>query len=240
MEERLIRTAMLIGEENIEKLKNSTVLVFGLGGVGGSAAEAIARSGVGHMILVDNDTVSVSNLNRQVIALNSTVGMYKTDVCERRLKDINPEIDIKIYKCFFLQGNNDIILKGKIDYIVDAIDTVSGKIEIIMQAQEKNIPVISSMGTAYRLDPSCLKVADIYETSGCPLAKVMRKELRDRNIKKLKVVYSTEKAREPLFTIDKEGARKRTPASSSFVPPAAGLLIASQVIRDLLEVTNNG
>ncbi|MCI1958515.1 MAG: tRNA threonylcarbamoyladenosine dehydratase [Clostridia bacterium] len=240
MEERLIRTAMLIGNDNIEKLKNSTVLIFGLGGVGGNAAEAIARSGVGHMILVDNDTVSVSNINRQVIALNSTVGMPKTKVCERRLKDINPEIDIKLYNCFFLPGNNDIIKRGKIDYIVDAIDTVTGKIEIIMQAQEKNIPVISSMGTAYRLDPSCLEVTDIYKTSGCPLAKVMRKELRDRNVKKLKVVYSTEKAIKPVFTIDKEGERKRTPASSSFVPPAAGLLIASQVIRDLLEANNNG
>jgi tRNA A37 threonylcarbamoyladenosine dehydratase len=191
------------------------------------------------MMLVDKDTVDVSNLNRQLIALNSTVGMDKVEACSKRLKDINPEIDIKTYKTFFLPGNSDIIKAG-IDYIVDAVDTVSAKLEIIMQAGEKNIPVISSMGTAYRLDPSCLKVTDIYKTSGCPLAKVMRKELRDRKVKKLKVVYSTEKAKEPLFTIDKEGDRKRTPASSSFVPPAAGFLIASQVIRDLLEVTNNG
>jgi len=240
MEERLVRTAMLIGEDGIEKLKKRTVTIFGLGGVGGYAAEAIARSGVGHMILVDNDTVSVSNLNRQILALNSTVDQPKTEVCARRLKDINPDIDIKTYNVFFLPGNDDIIKSGETDYIVDAIDTVSGKIEIITQAQKKGIPVISSMGTAYRLDPSCLKTADIYETSGCPLAKVLRKELRERGVKKLKVIYSTEKTREPLFSIDAPGARKRTPASSAFVPPAAGLLIASNVIRDLLEEEKNG
>jgi tRNA A37 threonylcarbamoyladenosine dehydratase len=239
MDERLLRTEMLLGKEAVEKLKNSTVAIFGLGGVGGYAAEAIARCGVGHMVLIDNDTISRSNLNRQIIALESTEGRLKTDVMAERIHDINPNINVECHNVFFLPGNNDIIT-DRFDYVIDAIDTVSGKIEIIMQCAGKNIPVISSMGTGNKLDPSRLKVADIYKTSVCPLAKVMRRELKARGIKKLKVVYSDELPRTPILSgeqlREEEEKRRKTPASIAFVPPAAGLLIASEVIRDLAEV----
>lgn len=239
MDERLLRTEMLLGKEAVERLKNSTVAIFGLGGVGGYAAEAIARCGVGRMVLIDNDTISRSNLNRQIIALESTEGRLKTEVMAERIHDINPNIEVECRNVFFLPGNNDIIT-DRLDYVVDAIDTVSGKIEIIMQCADKNIPVISSMGTGNKLDPSRLKVADIYKTSVCPLAKVMRKELKERGIKKLKVVYSDELPRTPILSEEQlkeeEGKRRKTPASIAFVPPAAGLLIASEVIRDLAEV----
>jgi len=239
MEERLSRTQMLLGEEAIEKLKNSKVAVFGIGGVGGYAAEAIARCGVGKMVLIDNDDVNISNLNRQIIALESTVGRKKTEVMAERIHDINPEIEVVCHNVFFLPGNNDIITDD-IDYVVDAIDTVSGKIEIIMQCKAKDIPVISSMGTGNKLDPSQLKIADIYKTNVCPLAKVMRREMKERGVKKLNVVYSEELPRTPILTEcraeEENNKRRRTPASISFVPPAAGLLIASKVIRDLSEV----
>jgi len=239
MEERLSRTQMLLGEEAMKKLKASKVAIFGIGGVGGYAAEAIARCGVGKMVLIDNDDVSVSNLNRQIIALESTVGRKKTEVMAERIKDINPEIEVECHNVFFLPGNDDIITDD-IDYVVDAIDTVSGKIEIIMQCKAKGIPVISSMGTGNKLDPSQLKIADIYKTNVCPLAKVMRREMKERGVKKLNVVYSEELPRTPILTEEQaeeeNNKRRRTPASISFVPPAAGLLIASKVIKDLSEV----
>jgi tRNA A37 threonylcarbamoyladenosine dehydratase len=239
MEDRFTRTKMLIGEEAFNRLKNAKVAIFGIGGVGGYAAEAIARAGVGSIIIVDNDIVSESNINRQIIATTETVGRLKTDVMAQRIMSINPYAHVEIHNTFFLPGNNDII-KNDIDYVVDAIDTVSGKIEIIMQCINKNIPVISSMGTGNKLDPSRLEITDIYKTSVCPLAKVMRKELKSRGVKKLNVVYSKEEPLKPILNesqAEEEGIKRRkTPASISFVPPAAGLLIASKVIRDLAEV----
>ncbi len=239
MEERFTRTKMLIGKEPFNRLKNAKVAIFGVGGVGGYAAEAIARAGVGKIVLIDNDIVSISNINRQIIALTDTVGRFKTDVMAERIYAINPEAVVEVHNTFFLPGNNDII-KEDIDYVVDAIDTVSGKIEIIMQCNEKNIPVISSMGTGNKLDPSRLEIADIYKTSVCPLAKVMRKELKSRGIKKLNVVYSKEEPLKPVLDENQQqqenDKRRKTPASISFVPPSAGLLIASKVIRDLAGV----
>ena len=232
MDDRFLRTRMLFGEEKFEKLKNSTVMIFGLGGVGGYVAEAVARSGVGHIIIIDKDTVDISNINRQVIALNSNIGQYKADLWEERIKEINPEAVVEKHKIFFLPGNHDIIKPG-VDYIVDAVDTITAKIEIIMQAKALNIPVISSMGTGFKTDPSKLEIADIYKTSVCPLAKVMRYELKKRGVKKLTVVYSKEQPRKAAFSIDPEGTRKKTAASCAFVPSSAGLLIASKVIRDL-------
>ena len=233
MDDRFLRSRMIFGEEGFEKLKNSTVIVFGIGGVGGYAAEAIARSGVGKIILVDNDIVDITNINRQILALDSTVGRLKTDVMEERIKEINPEAVVEKHNVFFLPGNNDII-KDSVNYIVDAIDTISAKIEIIIQAKEKGIPVISSMGTGFKMDPSRLEVSDIYKTSVCPLAKVMRHELKKRGIKKLKVVYSKEEPIKAAFQIDDVNTRKKTAASCAFVPASAGLLIASEVIKDIL------
>lgn len=235
MDNRFLRTRMLFGEESFEKLKNSTVMIFGLGGVGGYVAEAVARSGVGHIIIIDNDTVDISNINRQVIALNSNIGQYKADLWEERIKEINPEAVVEKHKIFFLPGNHDIIKSG-VDYIVDAVDTITAKIEIIMQAKALNIPVISSMGTGFKTDPSKFEITDIYKTSVCPLAKVMRYELKKRGIKKLTVVYSKELPRKSAFSIDPEGTRKKTAASCAFVPSSAGLLIASKVIRDLADI----
>lgn len=233
MSDSLLRTRMLIGDEKLKKLKESTVLIFGLGGVGGFAAEAIARSGVGHIILVDNDVVDITNINRQIIALNSTVGQYKTDVMERRIKDINPEAVVEKHTVFYLPPNDDIIKSG-IDYIVDAIDTISAKIDIITKADSLGIPVISAMGTGNKLDPTKLEITDIYKTSICPLAKVMRHELKKRGIKKLNVVYSKEEPIKAAFSIDAPESRKKTAASCAFVPSCAGLLMASKVIRDLI------
>ncbi len=233
MDESLLRTRMLIGDEKLKKLKESTVLIFGLGGVGGFAAEAIARSGVGHIILVDNDKIDITNINRQILALNSTIGQFKTDVMEHRIKDINPEAAVEKHTVFYLPPNDDIIKSG-IDYIVDAIDIVSAKIDIITKADSLGIPVISAMGTGNKLDPAKLEITDIYKTSVCPLAKVMRHELKKRGIKKLNVVYSKEEPIKPAFNIDSHESRKKTAASCAFVPSCAGLLIASKVIRDLI------
>ena len=232
MDNRFLRTRMLIGESCFERLKKSTVMIFGLGGVGGYAAEAIARSGVGHIILVDNDVISISNINRQILALSSTVGKHKTELMKERIALINPEAVVEIHTIFYLPQNSDII-KGNIDYFVDAVDTVSAKISIVERSSQMGIPVISSMGTGFKLNPSMLEVSDIYKTSVCPLAKVMRHELKKRGIKKLKVVYSKEKPIEPEFTADEGNPRKKTTASCAFVPPAAGLLIASEVIKDI-------
>lgn len=231
------RNRLLIGEDNLKKLKGSKVALFGIGGVGGYVAEALARSGVGSFLLVDNDVISMSNINRQIIALHQTVGKYKVDVMKERILDINPDADVTVSKCFFLPENSGEIDFSGYSYIVDAVDTVSAKIEIVMKAAECNVPVISSMGTGNKLDPSMLQIADIYDTSVCPLARVMRHELRERGIKKLKCVYSTEKPIKPddsHMNMDNEGALKRQiPGSVAFVPAVAGLLMAGEVVRDL-------
>ena len=224
MDDRFLRTEMLIGEEGLKRLSQSHVAVFGIGGVGGYVVEALARSGVGELTLVDRDVVSTSNLNRQIIALESTVGFSKTEVMKERIAQICPETIVHTHETFFLPENSHTFPFESYDYVVDAVDTVTAKIEIIMKCQNLNVPVISSMGTGNKLDPSKLQLADIYKTSMCPLAKVMRKELKNRGVKHLKVVYSTE---EPV-------ANHRTPGSISFVPGTAGLLIASAVVRDLL------
>lgn len=231
------RNRLLMGEDNLKKLKGSKVALFGIGGVGGYVAEALARSGVGSFLLVDNDVISISNINRQIIALHQTVGKYKVDVMKKRILDINPDADVTVSKCFFLPENSGEIDFSGYSYIVDAVDTVSAKIEIVMKAAECNVPVISSMGTGNKLDPSMLQIADIFDTSVCPLARVMRHELRERGIKKLKCVYSTEKPIKPddsHMNMDDEGALKRQiPGSVAFVPSVAGLLMAGEVVRDL-------
>lgn len=223
MNDQFERSRLLLGEEALERLREKTVAVFGIGGVGGYVAEALARTGVGTLHLIDNDRVSTSNINRQVIALHSTVGRYKTEVMRERILDINPQAEVIIHNCFFLPENADSFTFSEYDYVVDAVDTVTAKLEIIMRAKEAGVPVISSMGAGNKLDPSLFEVADIYETSVCPLARVMRRELKKRDIKKLKVVYSKE---EPL--------KQRIPGSVAFVPSVAGLLIAGEVIRDII------
>ena len=225
------REAMLIGEEGIALLRQKTVAVFGIGGVGGQAAEALARGGVGKLILIDNDTVSVSNINRQIIALHSTVGQPKTQVMAARIRDICPETQVETHDMFYLPETADSLPFNDWDYIIDAIDTVNGKLEIAVRAKAANVPLISCMGTGNKLDPTKLTVTDIYKTDTCPLAKVMRRELKKRGIDRLQVVYSTEP---PLTPIAADG-EKRVPASISFVPPAAGLLAAGTVIKALLK-----
>lgn len=231
------RNRFLMGDNNLEKLKGSKVALFGLGGVGGYVAEALARSGVGSFLLVDNDVISMSNINRQIIALHQTVGKYKVDVMRERILDINPDADVAVSKCFFLPENSGEIDFSGYSYIVDAVDTVSAKIEIVMKAEKCNVPVISSMGTGNKLDPSMLQIADIYETSECPLARVMRHELRERGIKKLKCVYSTEKPKKPdisqINMSDGDTHKRQIPGSVVFVPSVAGLLMAGEVVRDL-------
>ena len=226
------RTTMLIGEEAVEKLKRARVAVFGVGGVGGYAIEALARAGVGAIDLIDNDRVSESNINRQIIALHSTVGRLKTDVMKERLLDINPQMDVRTHNVFFLPENADEFDFSGYDYVVDAIDTVSGKIALIERAKKANVPVISCMGTGNKTNPSAFVVADIEKTSVCPLARVMRRELKRRGISGVKVVYSTEEPHEPSGAKSETG--KPVPASISFVPPVAGLLLASAVIKDLI------
>lgn len=228
------RTALLLGEEKLNKLKNSTVAVFGVGGVGGYVAEALARSGIGHIVLVDKDVVSLTNLNRQVIALHSTVGKPKTEVMASRIKDINPNTVVEVKDCFYLPETSGEFDFSKYDYVVDAIDTVTGKIELVMQANSCNTPIISSMGTGNKLDPTAFEVADIYKTSVCPLARVMRYELKKRGIKKLKVVYSKEKPITPNENAECDKAGK-TVGSIAFVPSVAGLIIASEVVKDLCQ-----
>ena len=235
MNETFARTELLIGEEGLEKLRKARVAVFGLGGVGGYAAEALARSGIGHFLLVDNDVVGESNLNRQIIALRSTLGRYKTAVMKERIADICPETEVETRECFFLPEHADRFDFGAFDYVVDAIDTVSGKLELAVRCREAGTPLISAMGAGNKLDPSRLQVTDVYRTKGCPLAKVMRRELRRRGVEKLKVVYSTEEPRTPLRKILGGDGRKVTPGSIVFVPGTAGLLLASEVVKDLLE-----
>lgn len=236
------RTELLIGQAALEKLQNSRVAIFGVGGVGGYVCEALVRSGVGHFDLIDNDTVSLTNINRQIIALHSTIGKLKVDVMKERMLDINPDVDVSIHPCFYLPETADQFDFSNYDYVVDAIDTVTGKIEIIVQADAHQVPVISSMGAGNKLNPAMMEVSDIYKTSVCPLARVMRRELKKRHIKHCKVVYSKEKAIQPSqASLEKYGAdseenftKKSIPGSTAFVPSVAGLILASEVIKDLI------
>lgn len=218
------RTERLIGQEAVKKLNNARVIVFGVGGVGSYVCEALARAGIGAMEIVDKDVVDITNINRQLIALHSTIGKPKVEVCRNRLLDINPGMEVTARQCFYLPEESDEFDFSRYDYVVDAIDNVTAKLDIICKAKEAGVPVISSMGTGNKLDPMAFKIADIEKTKVCPLAKVMRKELRKRGVSGVKVVYSEE---EPADT------ESRTPASISFVPSAAGLLIAKAVIEDL-------
>ena len=244
------RTQLLYGADNIEKLHRSKVAVFGIGGVGGFAVEALVRSGVGSFVLVDDDLVCLTNLNRQIIATRKTVGKYKVDVMAERIHDINPEADVEVRKCFYLPENADEFDFSEYSYVIDAVDTVTAKIEIIEQAQKCGVPVISCMGAGNKKDPTQFHVADIYKTSMCPLAKVMRHECKKRGIKHLKVVYSTEKPIRPLedmsiscraHCICPPGVRRKCidrrdiPGSTAFVPSVAGLIIAGEVINDLTD-----
>ena len=225
MKNQYTRTELLLGGEGVARLKQAKVAVFGIGGVGGYVVEALARSGVGSFVLVDSDTVNITNINRQIIATHDTIGKYKTEVMKERILSINPEAEIEIRNCFFLPENREEFDFTQYSYVVDAVDTVTAKIELVMQAQEAGVPVISSMGAGNKLDASAFEVADIYKTSVCPLAKVMRRELKKRNVKHLKVVYSKE---EPI-----KHEAGRLPGSIAFVPSVAGLIIAGEVVTDL-------
>ena len=226
------RTGLIIGDEGVEKLKNSNVIVFGVGGVGSFAAEAIARAGVGNLTIVDFDDVDITNINRQLPALHSTIGRLKVDVMKERILDINPNINIKAINETYNKETSEKILTESYDYVVDAIDMVTSKIHLIETCNKRGFEIISSMGMGNKIDPTKIVVTDIYKTSMCPLAKVMRKELRDRKVKKLKVVYSTEQPKELKKKIS--NGKKVTPGSISFVPSVGGLTIASVVINDLL------
>ena len=242
------RTELLLGKEAMDKLENARVAVFGIGGVGGYVCEALVRSGVGAFDLIDDDKVCLTNLNRQIIATRKTVGQYKTEVMRDRILDINPKADVRIHNCFYLPENADDFDFSEYDYVVDAVDTVTAKIELIMRAKEAGTPVISSMGAGNKLDASAFRVADIYKTKVCPLAKVMRRELKKRGVKKLKVVYSEEQPIRPIedmaiscrsHCICPPGAthkcteRRDIPGSVAFVPSVVGLIIAGEVIKDL-------
>ena len=262
MLEQFSRTQLLIGAEGVEKLAKARVAVFGIGGVGGYVVEALARSGIGEFDLIDDDKVCLSNLNRQIIATLDTVGRYKVDVMKERILSVNPEAIVNVHQCFYLPETAGQFDFSKYDYVVDAVDTVTAKIDIIMRAGECGVPVMSSMGAGNKMDPTKFQVADIYKTSVCPLAKVMRRELKKRGVKKCKVVYSTEEALKPREepgearreaigdqpsatgkeaicdqprTLQKGSGRRSTPGSIAFVPSVAGLIIAGEVIRDLLE-----
>ena len=246
------RTQLLLGPAAIERLHNKKVAVFGIGGVGGYVCEALVRSGIGAFDLIDDDKVCLTNLNRQIIATRKTVGKYKTDAMKERMLEINPEAKIDVHRCFFLPENADDFPFAEYDYVVDAVDTVTAKIELILRAKRENIPVISAMGAGNKLDAGRMKVADIYETSVCPLARVMRHELKKRNVKSLKVVYSDEPPVRPRedpsiscrsHCICPPGAqhkcteRRDIPGSTAFVPAVAGLLIAGEIVKDLAKST---
>ena len=231
-ENQFERTALLLGKASVERLARKRVAVFGVGGVGGFVCEGLVRAGIGAIDIVDKDTVALSNLNRQLIALHSTVGKNKVDVLEERLKDINKNLIIKKYKCFFLPETSETFDFREYDYVVDAIDTVTGKIELILKAKEAGVPIISAMGAGNKLDPTAFQVSDIYKTSVCPLARVMRRELKKRGVEKLKVVYSKEEPIKPQF----EEGEEVVPGSVSFVPPVVGLIIAGEVVKDLVRV----
>ena len=242
------RTQLLLGEEAMDRLKNTRIAVFGVGGVGGFVCEALVRSGVGAFDLIDDDKVCLTNLNRQIIATRKTVGKYKAEVMRDRMIEINPEVDVRIHKRFFLPENADEFPFSEYDYVVDAVDTVTAKIELVMKCQKEGIPIISSMGAGNKLEASVFKVADIYKTKMCPLAKVMRRELKKRGVKKLKVVYSEEKPTRPIEDMSiscrtncicppgaehKCTERRDIPGSVAFVPSVAGLIIAGEVVKDL-------
>lgn len=244
------RTELLLGKEAMNRLEKSRVAVFGIGGVGGFVCEALVRSGVGAFDLIDDDKVCLTNLNRQIIATRKTVGKYKAEAMRDRILEINPNAEIRIHKCFFLPENAEEFPFTEYDYIIDAVDTVTAKIELVMRAQEMNIPIISSMGAGNKLDGSQFRIADIYQTKVCPLAKVMRRELKKRGVKKLKVVYSEEKPTRPIEDLSiscrencicppgakhKCTERRDIPGSVAFVPSVAGLIIAGEVVKDLVK-----
>lgn len=244
------RTQLLLGEEAMEKLKNARVAVFGIGGVGGYVCEALARTGVGHFDLIDDDKVCLTNINRQIIATRKTVGRYKTEVMKERMLEINPDIEVTLHQCFFLPETAEDFRFEDYDYVVDAVDTVTAKIELVMKCKETGVPIISSMGAGNKLDASAFQVADIYKTQMCPLAKVMRRELKKRGVKRLKVVYSEEKPispREDMSISCKSNCicppgaehkcteRRAIPGSVAFVPSVAGLIMAGEVVKDLIE-----
>lgn len=237
MLEQFLRTRLLYGDNAVDKFQKMRVAVFGIGGVGGHTVEALVRSGIGTIDIIDNDTVSVTNINRQIIATYDSVGEYKVDVMEKRIKSINPNCIVNKYKTFFLPENADEFDFSEYDYVVDAIDTVSGKLAIVKKAYSTNIPVISSMGAGNKLDPTLFEVCDINKTSVCPLARVMRKLCRDNGIKKLNVVYSKEEAIKPhqIENNYKMTTKRCTPASNAIVPAVAGLIVASKVLNDLAE-----
>lgn len=230
--EELKREELLLGEESVKRLKGARVALFGVGGVGGYAAEALARCGIGTLDLIDNDVVYLSNINRQIIALHSTVGKYKVDVMAERIRDINPYTKVNVYKCFFLPENRGDFDFSLYDYVADAVDTVTAKISIIEAAKAAGVPVISSMGAGNKLHPEMFEVADISKTSVCPLAKVMRRELKKREICDVKVVYSREEPVKPLISEIQENG-KQTPGSIAFVPSVAGLIMAGEIVRDI-------
>lgn len=238
MSEQFARTELLLGTEAMEKLHNSRVAVFGVGGVGGYAVEALVRSGIGTIDIIDNDEVALSNLNRQIIATYKTVGMSKVDAMEERIHDINPDCVVNKHKCFYLPETASEFDFSKYDYVVDAIDTVTGKINLVLQAREAETRIISSMGAGNKLDPTRFEVEDIYKTSVCPLAKVMRRELKKRGVKHLKVVYSKEEAITPKGELPCEdnSGKRSVPGSTAFVPSVVGLIIASEVVKDLTTV----
>lgn len=240
MHNEFSRTQILIGKNGIEKLSNSKVAIFGIGGVGSYVVEGLVRAGIGNFILVDNDKISLTNLNRQIIATTKTIGKSKVLTAKNRIIEINPDAKVEAYEEFFMPESKDFF-DSTVDYVIDCVDTVTAKIEIIVRAQKLNIPIISSMGTGNKLDPTKFEVTDIYKTEICPLAKVMRKELRNRGVKKLKVIYSKETPIELKNSLDNIGdsnseTKKRVPGSISFVPSVAGLIIAGEVVRDILEI----
>lgn len=229
------RTELLLGEKAMERLRNARVAVFGIGGVGGYVCEALARTGVGALDLIDHDTVSLTNLNRQIIATRKTIGREKTEVMKERILEISPDTRVEVYPTFFLPENQEEFPFSEYDYIVDAVDTVTAKIALVMKAQEMGVPIISSMGAGNKLEASMFRVADLYQTKVCPLAKVMRRELKKRGIKSLKVVYSEEEPRKPMGETEEETGKRQVPGSLAFVPSVAGLILAGEVVKDLIQ-----
>ncbi len=232
------RTELLIGKENVKKLQKTKIAIFGIGGVGSFVVEGLVRCGIGNFILVDHDMIDVTNLNRQIIATTKTIGRPKVEVARERILEINPDAHVEIYQEFFMPESKEI-LDDKVDYVVDCVDTVTAKIELILRAKKLNLPIISSMGTGNKLDPTKFEVTDIYKTNVCPLAKVMRKELRARKIESLKVVYSKEepvklKQNESIYALEPRKVKRQIPGSISFVPSVAGLMIAGEVVKDIL------